>query len=66
MAKHTTGLCSGCTNVPVLKPEEVFFPLFLSWKLLLNLCPTDCNGPSMYSETDLELVVGWDDHTAKP
>lgn len=25
MAKHTADLCFGCTNVPVLKPEEGFF-----------------------------------------
>lgn len=48
MAKHTADLCFGCTNVPVLKPEELFLFLFLSWKLLLNLCPTD--GPSAFTD----------------
>ena len=38
VAKHTADLCFGCTNLPVLKPEEgFFFPILVLETILKSL-----------------------------
>lgn len=45
-----SGLGFGSVNVPVLKPEEIIFLLFLSWKLFLNVSNSHLLQPPLISD----------------